>query len=100
MIFGKRKTGKPYPKVPKKPVTGLDDSTKKIIELGNTSFERMMREKELETNRFLIQNSAMNPRINPTEILPEIKKQSEDIIQLRLKEQNLLKKIQEDSSLP
>ena len=83
----RKKGNQAIPITPKKPVTGLelpDEKTKKIGELGDLSFTRILKEQNMATSRFALEN---NPALMTQDNIKRINDDTDEILELKIKEQ-------------
>ena len=103
MMFRKnRKTGNTFVPTPKKHVSGLtvaktSDYDKAVSNLGMNAYEINAREKNLETSRFLAQHAVSNPSVDTMTLVNNMKTEQQQVLDLRVEEQQLLRKLHEQS---
>jgi len=95
-LWGRTKKGQPYVKDSPKPITGLrepSDREKKLNELGKISVIRNTKESRFTGDRMAVE--AGDPNISRTEMITKLHKDADDILALRVQEQNKIKELRE-----
>mgnify|MGYP006899615908 CR=1 FL=1 len=102
MGFLRRHDGKGGAFIPKqrKTISGLTIAEptrydKAVSNLGLNAYEKLNREKNIETNRILVQYAGVNPTIDTMKVMEEIKSDQQSLDDIRIDEQKQLQIIQE-----
>ena len=105
MFLKNKKTGQAFIPNQRKTISGLkigepSKYDQAVSKLGLNAMEKNHREKNIETQRILLQHAGLNPTINAMQVVDNIKSDQEHLIDLQIEEQRLLKQIQSQQQIP